>query len=115
MKSPSKLSQTFLQIDSRADGHDKNQKLLLSVYAQPGARKTCLAGQHGEALKIRIHAPPVDGQANEELISYLSEILGIAKRNIELVRGATSRSKQFRISQIDFAIALAKIESHMLP
>jgi uncharacterized protein YggU (UPF0235/DUF167 family) len=49
-------------------------------------------------LKLRLHAPPVDGQANQALIDWLADRLGIAKRDISLLRGTTARRKQLRIS-----------------
>jgi uncharacterized protein (TIGR00251 family) len=48
-------------------------------------------------LKVRLHAPPVDGQANQALIEWLADCLGIAKRDVELLRGTTARRKQLRI------------------
>lgn len=81
----------------RADG----VHVVLSLHVQPGARKTEIAGLHGEALKIRLAAPPVDGKANECLIGFLAKTLGIAQRNIELVGGATSRAKRVRVEGLD--------------
>ena len=77
----------------RSDGAD----VVLSLHIQPGARKTEIAGLYGEALKIRLAAPPVDGKANECLIGFLAEALGVAQRDVELVGGATSRSKRVRV------------------
>ena len=71
------------------------------VHAQPGAKKTAIAGKHGDALKIRVHAPPVDGRANDELVAFLAERLGIPKRAIELVSGERARDKRFAISAPD--------------
>lgn len=81
----------------RSDG----TAVVLSLHVQPGARKTEVAGLHGEALKIRLVAPPVDGQANACLIGFLAETLGIAKGNIELVGGASSRAKRVRVEGVD--------------
>ena len=81
----------------RSDG----AAVVLSLHVQPGARKTEIAGLHGEALKIRLAAPPVDGKANECLIGFLADRLGIAKSSIELVGGATSRAKRVSIEGMD--------------
>lgn len=69
----------------------------IDVYVQPGAKKTELAGEHGEAIKIRIHAPPVEGKANEELIRYFAKSMGVSSQRITLVRGEKSRSKTLEI------------------
>ncbi|MFZ1692180.1 MAG: DUF167 domain-containing protein [Flavobacteriales bacterium] len=68
--------------------------ITLRVHVQPGAKRTEVAGTHGDALKIRLAAPPVDGQANEALLSYLADQFGVPKRQVELVSGHTSRSKR---------------------
>jgi len=90
----------------RSDGAD----VVLSLHVQPGARKTEIAGLHGESLKIRLAAPPVDGKANECLIGFLAQTLGIAKSSIELVGGATSRAKRVRVKGVD-----AESVRHKLP
>lgn len=68
----------------------------------PNAAKTQVDGLYGEggqlALKIRLHAPPVDGKANEALIKWLAGQLGISKTSIELIRGKTSKRKQLKLS-----------------
>ncbi|MCX7176710.1 MAG: DUF167 family protein [Proteobacteria bacterium] len=75
--------------------------LVLTLHIQPGAKKTEIVGLHGEALKIRLAAPPVDGKANECLIAFLAQTLGIAKSGIELVSGASSRAKRVHIEGVD--------------
>ncbi len=77
----------------------------LRLHIQPGAKKTEVAGLHGEALKIRLAAPPVDGKANASLISFLAAQLGVAKVAVSLLSGETSRAKRVRISGIDPALA----------
>jgi hypothetical protein len=71
--------------------------VVLSLHIQPGAKKTEVAGLHGEALKIRLHAPPVDGKANDALIAFLAERLGVPKAWVVLEAGQTSRSKRVRV------------------
>jgi uncharacterized protein (TIGR00251 family) len=70
---------------------------VLSLHIQPGAKRTELAGEHGEALKVRLGAPPVDGKANEALIAFLAERLGVPKARVILEAGQTSRSKRVRV------------------
>jgi len=76
----------------------------LRLHIQPGAKKTEVVGMHGEALKIRLAAPPVDGKANDCLIAFLADQLGVAKAAISLVGGDTSRAKRVRVSGVDPAL-----------
>lgn len=72
--------------------------IVLALHVQPGAARTELAGTHGDALKIRLAAPPVDGRANDELLRFLAEAFGVPRANVALLRGPSSRSKVARIS-----------------
>lgn len=71
----------------------------LAVRAQPGAKKTAIAGIYGEGasaqLKIAVQAPPVEGRANTALILFLAELFGISKSSVELISGELSRGKVF--------------------
>ncbi len=73
----------------------------LRLHIQPGAKKTEVAGPHGEALKIRLAAPPVDGKANAGLIEFLADRLGVAKASVSLVSGESSRAKRVRVEGVD--------------
>lgn len=72
-----------------------------SVHVQPRASCTELAGVHGDALKIRLAAPPVDGAANDALMEFLARALAVPRRSIRLVSGATSRSKVVEVGGVD--------------
>ena len=74
---------------------------VLTLHVQPGAKRTELAGMHGEALKIRLAAPPVDGRANDCLIGFIAKTLDVAKSRVELLSGASSRAKRLRILGMD--------------
>lgn len=80
----------------------------LTLHIQPGAKKTELAGLHGDALKIRLAAPPVDGKANKALLKFIAETLGMAKTAITLKSGHTSRRKVLEIKGAD-RIAIAAL------
>ena len=71
--------------------------LILTLHLQPGAKRTQIAGIHGDALRIRIQAPPVEGKANAELVRYLAGAFGVPVRQVTLVRGDSSRHKVLRI------------------
>ncbi|MFZ5756426.1 MAG: DUF167 family protein [Pseudomonadota bacterium] len=77
----------------RRDGTD----LLVAVYAQPRASRDEIAGFHGDALKIRVAAPPVDGAANEALCRFLARMCGVAKSAVSVESGETGRHKTVRI------------------
>ncbi|HEU4801389.1 MAG TPA: DUF167 domain-containing protein [Gemmatimonadales bacterium] len=68
--------------------------VFLRVHVQPRASRSEVAGLHGDALKVRLRAPPVDGAANEELIRFLADALGLRRDAVTLVSGATSRAKR---------------------
>lgn len=65
----------------------------LRVHVQPRAKRSEVAGRHGDALKVRLAAPPVDGAANEELVRLLAEALGLPRRSVRIVAGITGRDK----------------------
>ena len=75
----------------------RNSDLYLRVRIQPKASKDEFAEQLGDAIKIRITAPPVDGKANSHLINFLAKTFGIAKSKIEIISGKTGRIKQLKI------------------
>jgi len=83
-------------LNRAADG-----SVILTLHIQPGAKKTEITGLHGEALKIRLAAPPVDGKANTALIAFLAKACGVSKSSVELVSGDTSRAKRVRVSGAD--------------
>ena len=69
----------------------------LAVSVQPNAKRTAADGLHDGALRVRLCAPPVDGKANELLIEWLAEQLGVPRRAVTLVRGQTARRKWLAI------------------
>lgn len=71
--------------------------MVLDISVSPNAKKTELVGWHDGALRIRLAAPPVDGAANEALRKWLSQELGLAQNQLELMRGATGRRKQWAL------------------
>ena len=71
--------------------------LCISVHVQPNARSTEIAGKHGEAIKIRVAAPPLDSRANQLLIDFIAERLGVPSSRVSLRRGAKSRRKLIEV------------------
>ncbi|MDD8047334.1 MAG: DUF167 domain-containing protein [Verrucomicrobiota bacterium] len=72
----------------------------LEVHVQPRAKRTEAIGIYGQAVKIRVASPPVDGKANEALIEFFSKALRIAKGEIHLVAGATGRKKVISLPEL---------------
>ena len=73
---------------------ESSSGIILKVFVQPRSSKNMIAGQHGEALKLKLKAPPVDGAANKMCIQYLAKCLKIPKSSIEIISGHTSRTKR---------------------
>ena len=67
--------------------------LALTLHVQPGAKRSEIAGLHGGALKIRLAAPPVEGQANEALLKFIAVLFDVPLRQVELQSGGKSRHK----------------------
>lgn len=76
---------------------------------QPGASRSGIAGLHGDALKVRVAAPPAEGRANRELLDYLAELLGVARVRIALVKGETGRRKTVIVQGIDLPEARRRL------
>jgi uncharacterized protein len=72
--------------------------VIIRVHLVPNAARTEIDGLHDGALKLRLHAPPVDGKANDALVRWLATTLGVGRNQIVLVRGHTSRRKELRVS-----------------
>ena len=85
----------------------------LAVRAQPGAKKTAITGVYGEGpaaqLKIAVHAPPLEGRANQALIAFLAETFAVPKNAVELVSGELSRSKVIMLRGVTLTQAETKL------
>ena len=77
----------------------------LQLHVQPGASRTGIAGMHGDALKVRVAAPPAEGRANRELLDYLATILGVARSQLSLVKGESGRRKTVIVLGIELEAA----------
>ncbi len=80
----------------------------VKIRAVPNASKTQVCGWHGDAVKVKLQAVPEGGRANEELIRFLAEALGLPRRAITLVTGDTSRDKRISVEGVDEAAFRAK-------
>ena len=74
--------------------------MILDLHVQPGAKRSEFAGRHGERIKLRLAAPPVDGKANAALIDFLAAYFGVPRRDVTIVSGLKSRSKRVAIEGV---------------
>lgn len=70
---------------------------VLWIHVQPRASRTEVAGRHGDAVRIRVKAPPHNGAANDELVRFLAARLGVPRRAVRIVTGAASRRKRVEV------------------
>jgi len=91
--------------DDSGDG-----SVVLRVHVQPGAGRTAVAGTHGDALKVRVAAPPEKGRANEACATLVADLAGVKPAAVEQTAGATSRSKRFRVSGVEVDELVRRLE-----
>lgn len=72
---------------------ERSGGVVISIRAQPNARKTAVLGEHGGALKVAVAAPPEDGRANAAIVELLRDYFGLKRSQIELIGGLTNRNK----------------------
>ena len=89
---------------------DAQQGAAFAVRVVPRASKNEIAGQVGDAIKVRLTAPPVEGKANEALIAFLAQELGLRKSQVEIVAGETSRNKVICV----LGLSPAEVEERLL-
>jgi uncharacterized protein (TIGR00251 family) len=77
---------------------DADGGAVLRLHVQPNAKRSEFAGEHGDALKLRLAAPPVDGKANAALCTFLAEFCSLPKSSVALVSGDSSRTKRVRLA-----------------
>lgn len=75
----------------------KDGSITFSVRVQPRASRSEVVGELDGALKIRLAAPPVDGEANEELIRFLAKLFGVSRSQVSILSGQTSKNKLIRV------------------
>src|SRR5260370_24189355 len=80
---------------------DAPPDLVLRLRVHPGAGRTAVVGRHGDAVKVKVGAPPADGRANTAVLGLVAETLGIPVSQVELVGGASSRAKRVRVKGVE--------------
>lgn len=87
---------------------DAAGNVVLALHVQPNAARTAIIGCHGDALKLKLAAPPADGKANACLVEYLATLLDVPRADVTLIAGAASRRKFVRVTGVA-ASALEKL------
>jgi len=95
------LTPVWLQVSS--------DHLRLEVVVSPRASRTRIMGVHDDRLKIQLAAPPVDGKANDALVRFLADTLGVAKAQVEIVGGASSKRKTVKLLGVTAHQAVMKL------
>ncbi|ABC33002.1 uncharacterized conserved protein [Hahella chejuensis KCTC 2396] len=85
---------------SRCVSLQDEQTLILQCHLQPGAKKDEIVGTHGDALKIKISAPPIDGRANQQLVRFLAKLCRVKQQDVQILAGESSRQKRIRVQNL---------------
>ena len=91
------------------DIKEKNGAVTFKIKVQPRAAKSEIVGVHGDAVKVRIASPPIDGKANEEVKKFFANLLGVPTGAVEIVAGLSSRDKLLRLHRVERERVLAAI------
>jgi uncharacterized protein len=83
----------------------------LTVRVHPRARRSAIAGRFGEAWKLDLAAPPVDGKANDECVRFFAELCGVSRSRVRIVTGAAARMKMVEIEGVEQAELESKLQS----
>ena len=75
--------------------------IVLRVRVQPGAGRSSVTGRYGDALGLKVAAPPIGGRANSECVEFVADLLGVRKSQVEIIAGDKSRLKRVRVTDID--------------
>ncbi len=78
-------------------------KALVKLRIVPNARRSEVVGEYGEAIKLKIAAPAVEGKANEALLQFVAECLGVSRRAVDLVSGEKSRDKTVAVEGLELS------------
>src|SRR6266516_3574515 len=87
-----------------------SEDITFPVRVTPRAKRNAVAGVTGDALKVYVTAPPVDDRANDAVITLLAEWLGVKRRQLEIISGATNRNKIVRVSGVARENFMSKLE-----
>ena len=92
---------------------DSNKDTIISLRVTPGAKRNAVLAHTEGVWCIKIAAPPVEGKANDELVVYLSKLLGVRKSNLSVLKGQTSRNKLVSVAGLSQAEIELKLTAEM--
>ncbi len=92
--------------DYTAGENEEDGTVVVRLHVQPGAGKTTVVGRHGDAMKVRVAAPPEGGRANDAVVALIAQTFDVKLASVTLVSGQTSRAKRVQID----GIAEAEVE-----
>jgi uncharacterized protein (TIGR00251 family) len=84
--------------------------VIVAVYVQPRASRDEVVGMHGDALRVRLTAPPVEGAANQRCREFFAKFLGVSKSDVTLISGDKSRHKRLLIRGVDAAAVFERLK-----
>ncbi|HWC68057.1 MAG TPA: DUF167 domain-containing protein [Acidimicrobiales bacterium] len=84
--------------------------VVLAVHVQPGAGRTEVVGRHGDALKLRVAAPPTDNRANDAVLELVAKEFNLKRADVAVTSGATSRAKKLRLSGLSVDAAARVVD-----
>jgi len=93
--------------------HESKRGLTLAIHAVPRAARNEIIGIHGDALRVRLAAPPVEGAANAALLAFLAQVLEIPQRQLEIISGHASRHKILAISGLTKETIIERLQKHL--
>ena len=84
-----------------------------AVKVHPRAKKNAISGELGEALKLSLTAPPVEGKANRAVVELIAELLSVPRTSVSIVAGESSRQKVIRVAGVSAEQVRARLEAHL--
>jgi uncharacterized protein len=92
--------------------HESSSGVTFAVKVQPRAKKNAIVGELGDALKVALTAPPVEGRANEACIEFLANLLKVPRSSVTIASGESSRRKVIRITGLSAAEVTSRLFEH---
>ncbi|HWF62231.1 MAG TPA: DUF167 domain-containing protein [Nitrospira sp.] len=92
-----------------AIARDSERGALLAVHVQPGSSRTECVGIHGDAIKIRLAARPIDGAANDELIRFIADRCAVPRAHVQICAGSEARRKRLCVKEVSAQVLLARL------